>query len=235
MQKSFHSVLPQGFHQVSLRLHKYVCLTEISKAWKNMWKLFKMNFDCSLESEELGRKKRNLPYCEKRLQLINFVSLLVFPSMTISLDIEQIVLDRASVYNKGLNTLSVTKQEFPKYQALPNPRYQTESLKREINKNLFANADSLVNRNVFCSRIRISKMHTSFLDGVETRALLSDFAQQLRRKNADNPHSYFTLLNDAAISPTLSLNQNVWAKKRMKWVLFGIWTQEAAQIVHTGF
>ena len=45
------------------------------------------------------------------------------------------------------------------------------------------------------------------MDGVETGILLSDFAQQLRRKNADVSDIYFTLLDAAGISPTPVLNQ----------------------------
>ena len=56
---------------------------------------------------------------------------------------EQFLFVPASVYNnKNLDTLAVTKQEFPKYQVDPNPTYKVDSLKREIRKNLFPNADS---------------------------------------------------------------------------------------------
>ena len=44
--------------------------------------------------------------------------------------------------------------------------------------------------------------------------LILDFTQQLRRKNADVPDIYFTLLNAAGISPSLVLNQNAKAKDR---------------------
>ena len=46
---------------------------------------------------------------------------------------------------------------------------------------------------------------------METGVLLSDFAQQIRCKNADVPDIYFTLLDAAEISPTLALNQNAKA------------------------
>ena len=52
------------------------------------------------------------------------------------------------------------------------------------------------------------------LDGVETEVFLSQVAQQLRRKNADVPDIYFTLLDAAGISPTLILSQNAKAKER---------------------
>ena len=49
-----------------------------------------------------------------------------------------------------------------------------------------------------------------------------DFAQQLRRKKADVPDIYFTLLDAAGISPTLILNQNAKTKERASWVPFKI-------------
>ena len=110
---------------------------------------------------------------------------------------DQFVLIPASVYNKSLITQSVTKQELPKYQPSQNPTYQIDSLKKEINKKLFSKADSLVDKILSCPRIRLSNSQILFLDGVETGIFLSDFAQQLRRKNADVPDIYFTLLGNA--------------------------------------
>ena len=115
---------------------------------------------------------------------------------------DQFVLVPASVYNKSLITQSVTKQELPKYQPSQNPTYQIDSLKKEINKKLFSKADSLVDKILSCPRIKLSNSQTLILDGVETGIFLSDFAQQLRRKNADAPDIYFTLLDAADISPT---------------------------------
>ena len=73
------------------------------------------------------------------------------------------------------------------------------------------------------------------MDGVETGFFLSGFAQQLRRKNADVPDIYFSLLDAAGISPTLILSQNAKAKERGSWVPFKIRTPEAAKAVHTGW
>ena len=73
-----------------------------------------------------------------------------------------------------------------------------------------------------CPRIKLSKSETLILEGVETGILLSDFAQQLRRENADVPDIYFTLLDAAGISATLILNQNAKAKERGSWVPFKI-------------
>ena len=126
---------------------------------------------------------------------------------------DQFVLVPASVYNKSLNTQSVTKQERAKYQPSQNPTYQIDSLKKEINRKLFSKADSLVDKISSSPRIKLSNSETLILDGVETGIFLSDFAQQLRRKNADVPDIYFTLLDAAGISPTLTLNQNAKAKE----------------------
>ena len=148
---------------------------------------------------------------------------------------DQFVLVAASVYNISLVIQSVTKQELPKYEPSQNPTYQIDSLKKEINKKLFSKADSLGDKFLSCPRIRLLNSHTLFLDGVETGIFLSDFAQQLRRKNAHVPDIYFTLFDAAGISPTLILNQNAKAKERESWVPFIIRTSEAAKAVHTGW
>ena len=132
---------------------------------------------------------------------------------------DQFVLVPASVYKKSLIFQSVTKQELPKYQPSQNPTYQIDSLKKEINKKLFSKADSLVDKILSSPRIKLSNSQTLILDGVETGSFLSDFAQQLRRKNADVPDIYFTLLDAADISPTLIANQNAKAKERGSWAL----------------
>ena len=105
----------------------------------------------------------------------------------------QFVLVPASVYNKSLITQSVTKQELPKYQLSQNPTYYFDSLKKEINKKLVSKADSLVDKSLSCPRIKLSNSQTLILDGAETGIFLSDFAQKLRRKDADVPDIYFTL------------------------------------------
>ena len=121
---------------------------------------------------------------------------------------DQFVLVLASVYNKSLITQSVTKQELSKYQPSQNHTYRIDSPKKEINKKLFSKADSLVDKIFSCPCIKLSNSETLILDGVETGIFPWDFAQQLRRKNADVPDIYFTLLDAAGISPTLILNQN---------------------------
>ena len=146
---------------------------------------------------------------------------------------EQFVLVPASVYNKSLITQSVTKQGRTKYQSSQNPTYQIDSLKKEINKKWFSKADFLKDKILSCPRIWLPNSHTLISDGVETGIFLADFAQQLRRNNADVPDNFFTLLDAAGISPARFLNQNVKAKERGRWVPFKIWTSQAVSAVHT--
>ena len=142
--------------------------------------------------------------------------------MTIRLDMDQIVLVPASVYNKSLITQSVTKQELSKYQPSQNPTYQIDSLKKEINKKLFSKADSLVDKILSSPRIKLSNSPNLILDAVETGTLLLDFAQQLCCKNVEVPDLYFALLDATGISPTVIPNQNAKAKERRSRVPFKI-------------
>ena len=93
---------------------------------------------------------------------------------------DQFVLVPVSVHNQNLITQSVTKQELPKYQPSQNSTYQIDSLKKEINKKLFAKADTLVDKILSRPRIKLSKSQPLILDCDETGIFLSDFAQQLR-------------------------------------------------------
>ena len=133
---------------------------------------------------------------------------------------EQFVLVPASVYNKSAQ--SVTKQELPKYKAEQPPTYQIDSLKKEINNKLFSKADHLIDKILSCSRIKLSHSQTIILDGVDTGVLISDFTLHLRRKKADVPDIYFTLLDAAGISPSLVFNKNAKAKERGSWVPFKV-------------
>ena len=148
---------------------------------------------------------------------------------------EEFALVPAFVYNKSLINQSVTKRELPKYQPSQNHTYQFDSLKKEINKNLFSKEDSLVDKISSCPRIKLSNSQILILGGVKTGVLLLDFAQQLRHEKADVPDIQFTLLDTAGISPTLILNQNAKAKERGSWVPLKIWRSEAAMAVHTGW
>ena len=131
---------------------------------------------------------------------------------------EQFVLVPASLYNKSLTTQSVIKQELPKYKAEQPPTYQAESL--NLNKKLFGKADSLIDKILSCSCIKLSNSQTKILDGVDTGVFIADFTLHLRRKNADVPDNYFTLLDAAGLSPSLALNQKAKAKDRGSWVPF---------------
>ena len=131
---------------------------------------------------------------------------------------EQFVLVPASVYNKSAQ--SVTKQELPKYKAEQPPTYQIDSL--NLKKKLFGKADTLIDKILSCSRIKISNSQTIILDGVNTGVLISDFALHLRRKNADVPYIYFTLLDAAGVSPSPVFNKNAKAKDRGSWIPFKV-------------
>ena len=141
---------------------------------------------------------------------------------------EQFVLVPASVYNKSAQ--SVAKQELPKYKTEQPPTYQFDSL--NLNKKLFGKADTLIDKFLSCSCIKLSNSQTIILDGVDTGVLISDFTLHLRRKNADVPDIYFTLLDAAGISPSLVFNQNAKARDRGSWVPFKVWTSEAAKTVY---
>ena len=133
---------------------------------------------------------------------------------------EQFVLVPASVYNNSVTTQLVAKQELPKYKAEQPSSYQIDSL--NLNKKMFGKADPLIDKILSCSRIKLSNLQTRILDGVDTVRLISDFVVHLRRKNADIPDNYFTLLDAAGISPSLVLNQNAKTKGRGSWITFKI-------------
>ena len=105
---------------------------------------------------------------------------------------EQSVFVPASVYNKNLNTQPVSRQDFSRCQLLQNLTFQTD---KETNYKLFAKADFLVDKFLSHPRIKLSNSQTSVLDGVETRVLLSDFAQQLRPENTELRDIYFSFLD----------------------------------------
>ena len=131
---------------------------------------------------------------------------------------EQFVLVPASVYNKSAQ--SVTKQELPKYKAEQPPTYQINSL--NLNKKLFGKTDTLIDKILSCSRIKLSNSQTIVLDGNDTGVLFSDFTLHLRRKNAEVPDIYFTLLDAAGISPSLVFNKNAKPKDRGSWIPFKV-------------
>ena len=133
---------------------------------------------------------------------------------------ERFVLVPASVYNKSATTQSFTKQELPKYKAEQPPTYQIVSL--NLNKKLFGKADSLIDKILSCSRIKLSNSQTIILDGVDTGVLISDLTLHLRRKNVDVPDIYFTLIDAAGISLSLIFNHNARAKETGSWIPFKV-------------
>ena len=133
---------------------------------------------------------------------------------------EQFALVPASVYNKSVTTQSVTKQELPKYKVEQPPTYQIDSLKRDITKKVCT--DNLIDKILSCSRIKLSSSQTINLDGVDTGVLISEITLHLRRRNAEVPDIYFTLLDAAGIPPSLVFNQNARAKDRGSWIPFEV-------------
>ena len=131
-----------------------------------------------------------------------------------------------------MTTQSFTKQELSNYKAEQPSTYQIDSLKRDINKKVFGKADNLIDKVLSRSRIKFSNSHTSFLDGVDTGVLNTDFTLLLPRKKAEVPDIYFTLLDAARISPSLVFNQNAKAKHRGSWVPIKVLTSEAAETVY---
>ena len=143
---------------------------------------------------------------------------------------EQFVLVPVFVYKKSVTTQFVTKQELPKYKAEQPPTYKIDSLKRDINKKHCR--DSLIDKNLSLSRIKLLLSQTLILDGVDTGVSILDFTLHLRRNNADVPDIFFTLLDAAGISPPLVCNQNARAKDRGRWIPFKVRTSEAAKTVY---
>ena len=109
----------------------------------------------------IWKQGRDILACERRLQLINVN---ILPLKTIFLDMDQFVLNPASVYNKSLITRSTTKQELPKYQPSQNPTYLIDSLIKDINKKLFSKADSLVDNFFVLSTYQVRNF-TNFISG----------------------------------------------------------------------
>ena len=85
---------------------------------------------------------------------------------------EQFVLVLASVHNRSVNTQSDTKQEPPKNKAEQPPTYQIDSLRRDLNKKLFGKTDTLIDKNLYCSRIKLSNSHALIFVRVDTGVLI---------------------------------------------------------------
>ena len=186
-QKSLPSVLLNRIYQVPLRMYskfsqrkpakyKKTSRDEVSKRSSTPLSLslsLSLKNFCGWIEVTLWRLKKC--YNSKKSQLLQ--------SLTFSLDKEQFGPLLASVYkNERLNTQAATKQVLPKYQTQQNPTNQTNSLEKEINKKLFAKADSLADEIFSSSRVKLSNSQILIMDGVHAGVLLSDLGQQLHRK-----------------------------------------------------
>ena len=138
---------------------------------------------------------------------------------------DHFLLDPASVYKKSLNIQSVTNKDLPTYQPSQNPKYRSDSPRKEINKKLFAKADTLFDKShpVFVSSSQIRRLQYWMVCKREVycQMLLNNFAVKTQTFEIFTL-LYFTLLDAAGISPTLVLNQNAKAKERRSWVPFKI-------------
>ena len=81
---------------------------------------------------------------------------------------EQFLLVPASVYNESLTAQSVTQPELPKCKTEQPPKYQIVSLNRDINKKVFGEADTLIDKILSRSRTKLSNSQKITLDGVDT-------------------------------------------------------------------
>ena len=141
---------------------------------------------------------------------------------------EQFSFVPVSLYNKSFSTQSVTKLKLPKCQSDQKAVYQFYLLRGENNKKLFAEAETLVDKIFSCPCIKLSNSQTLILDGVETGRLLSDIAQQLRRKNGN--------VLDIYLTPLVNLRLWFWIRlPKRKREEAGFRTSQAAKAVHTGW
>ena len=76
-------------------------------------------------------------------------------------------------------------------------------MRKNINKDLFAQVYSLVGKVSFSPRIKFLTSNFLILVGTDTRVSLKDFAQTLKRNNAEVPDIYFTSLHAADDTPSL--------------------------------
>ena len=189
LKKFFPSVLPNRVHHVPVRMYSKPSQRKPAKHKMTSRDSISKRSRIALSKNNHLEAKKRRSGIRKKLQLITVTTPL---SSTICLDMKQFVLVPASVYNnKSWNTQIVTKQELPEFQAEPNPTYQYDSQKKEINKKSFARADSLANKFLSCPRKKLSNSQILILGAVEAGVLLSNFAQQLPIKEAHVPDIYF--------------------------------------------
>ena len=175
MQKSLSSLLPKRVYPISMRMHSKSTRRELASHEKTSRDKVSRRSLVTI-AKKTTWKQRNVLSSKKGLQI-----LAVITPPVICLEMEQFVLVPASVYNKSVTTQSVRKQEFPKYKAEQPPTYQIDSLKRDFNKKLFGRADTLTDKILSCSRIKLSNSQTTILDGVDTVVLIPGFTLHLRQ------------------------------------------------------
>ena len=127
-------------------------------------------------------------------------------SLNICLELEQFVLVPLSVYKSSNNSTIVTKSELPKYKSDQTSTYHRDTLKKENNQQLSTSAYRLLNKTLESPRVKLSNSNTLIVHGIQTRVVLKDFAQRLKRKNVPMPDIYFTLLDAASITPDIVVN-----------------------------
>ena len=220
MQKPLSSVLPKRIYPFSMRMHNKSAQRKLASHKKtSRGKVSRRSLATIAKKNNLEAKKKR-PFVRKRIATnsSHYISrhqsfVLIWSSLFSS---QLLCITR----EREIPAQSVTKQELPKYKAEQPPTYQIDSLSN--NKKLFDKADTLIDKILSCSRIKLSNSKTIFLDVVDTGVLISDFTQHLRRKNADVPDIYFTLLDAAGISPSLVFNWNAKAKEIGSWVPFKV-------------
>ena len=128
------------------------------------------------------KQKTDVLESEKGLQLIKLNTLSVINHLfwhgtgcpLFSFCVQQQVFEYSDSYKARASKVSRwAKSQVPDWFA-----------QKVINNKLFAKAVSLIDKVLHCPRIKLSNSQTLVLDGLETRVLLSNFAQQLCRRNA---------------------------------------------------
>ena len=211
MQKPFSSVLPKRVYLVSLRMLNKSAQRKPAKHRKHHMAKFQSEVRLLSPKHTAWKQRREILASERRLQLFKVITPPVIKQLSWygavcprSCFCVQQKFDYPVSYKAGTSKVST----FTKSNVQSWFTYEGDKQKR------FSKADSLVDKILFCPRIKLSNSQILILGCVETRSSLLDFAQQLRRKNAEVPDLYFTLLDAAGISPTLILNQIVKAKER---------------------
>ena len=248
MQKSFPSALPKRVYQVSPWMYSKSSRRKLAKHKKAARDKTSQRSLIALCKKTTRKQRRDVLATKKVLQLTKVITPPVINQMSWYGAICSGPCFCVPQQKQEFENSGSCKAELPNYQTEQNPLYQILSLKKESIKNLFAKAHFLVDKILSCPRNKLSISQTLLLDSKETKVLLSHFAQQLLRKDPDVPDIKFILLNAAGNSPILVLNLNAKTRETDRqrererererekgcWVLFNIWTSEAARAVHAG-